>query len=91
MVIFLPRDTNCKIICHEPDWTPNNYDLSFNPSTIPSNIQTESSDSLQKRLQKLMPLSKRIHINLETSELTENNDFKIHTCLRINNKDVDLL
>lgn len=85
------RNTNCKIIRNEPDWTPNNYDISFNPSHIPSNISTESADSLQKRLQKLMPLSKRIHVNLETEELTEKNDFKIHTCLRINNKDVDLL
>lgn len=82
---------NCKIIRHEPDWTPNNYDITFNPSQIPSNIKTESSDSLQKRLQKLMPLSTRIHVNLDTGELSENNDFKIHSNLRINGKDVNLL
>lgn len=90
-MIFLPRNPNCKIIRHEPDWTPNNYEISFNPSQIASNIQTESSDSLQKRLQKLMPLSSRIHINLDTGELSEKNDLEIHTCLRINNKDVNLL
>ena len=91
MVIFLPRNQNCKIIRHEPDWTPNNYDISFNPTQIPSNIQTESADSLQKRLQKLMPLSTRIHVNLSTSDLSEKNDLEIHTCLRVNGKEVDLL
>ena len=91
MVIFLPRNRNCKIIGHEHDWTPNNYDISFNPTQIPSNIQTESADSLQKRLQKLMPLSTRIHVNLATSELSEKNDIEMHSCLRINGKDVNLL
>ena len=90
--IFMPRlNENCKIICHEPDWTPNNYDLSFNPSDIPSNIPRENSSSLQKRLAGLMPVSKRIHINLSTEELTENNDLKLHTNLMINNREVDLL
>lgn len=91
MVIFLPRNRNCKIIKHEPDWTPNNYEISFNPSDIPSNIQTESADSLQKKLQKLMPLSTRIHVNLSTGELSEKNDLEIHTCLKVNGKDVNLL
>ena len=90
-MIFLPRNPNCKIIRHEPDWTPNNYEISFNPSDIPSNIQTETSDSLQKRLQKLMPATKRIHINLETKELTENNDFKLHTGFKINQKEIEFL
>ena len=87
----MPRNTNCKIIHHEPDWTPNNYEISFNPSQIPSNIQTESNDSLQKRLQKLMPLSSRIHVTLSTTEFSEKNDLGIHTCLKVNGKDVDLL
>lgn len=87
----MPRNTNCKIIHHEPDWTPNNYEISFNPSDIPSNIQTETSDSLQKTLQKLMPASKRIHINLSTKEMTENNDLKLHTGLKINNKEIEFL
>ena len=88
----MPRlNENCKIIRHEPDWTPNNYEISFNPSDIPSNIQTETSDSLQKKLQKLMPATKKININLETKELTENNDFKLHTGLKINNKEIEFL
>ena len=88
----MPRkNTECKIIRHEPDWTPNNYDIAFDPSKIPSNIQTENSSSLQKRLQKLMPTSKRIHINLSTQELTEKNDLRLHTNLRINKKEVNLL
>ena len=91
MVIFVPRNPNCKIIRHDPDWTPNNFDISFNPSQIPSNIKTESTDSLQKRLQKLLPATKRIHINLYTEELDENNDLKLHTSLRINKKEVEFI
>ena len=88
--LFMPRnDNNCKIIRNEPDWTPNNYEISFNPSDIPSNIKTETSDSLQKKLQRLLPTSKRIHIMLSSKEMTENNDLKIHTGLRINNKEVN--
>lgn len=82
---------NCKIIRNEPDWTPNNYDISFKPSQIPKNIPTETADNLQKRLQKLMPTSKRIHINLFSSEMSEKNDFKIHAKLKINNKEVKFI
>ena len=81
----------CKIIHHEPDWTPNNYDITFNPQSIPSNIKKETSDTLHQRLQKTMPLTKRIHINLFTTEMTENNDLKIHTHLKINNKEVKMI
>ena len=82
--------TNCKIIYHEPDWTPNNYDITFNPEIIPSNIPKETGDNLHYRLQKLMPLTKKIHINLFTTQLTENNDLKLSANLRINNREVKL-
>lgn len=82
---------SCKIIRHEPDWTPNNYDITFNPQDIPSNIPRETSDTLHKRLQKVMPLTKRVHINLFTTGMTENNDLKIHTSLKINNKEVEMI
>lgn len=82
---------NCKIIHNEPDWTPNNYDIQFDPSDIPSNIPSETANSLQVRLQKLMPLSKRIHINLSTSSMSEKNDFKIHSRLKINKKEVEFI
>ena len=87
----MPKDPNCKIIHHEPNWTPNNYEINFDPTMIPSNIKTESSDSLQKRLQKLMPLSSRIHVNLSTDTFSEKNDLEIHTSLKINGKEVNLL
>ena len=32
-------DNRCKRFLHEPDWTPNNYDIYINPSEIPANIQ----------------------------------------------------
>ena len=80
----------CKIRT-DPNWTPNNYEISFNPNKIPTNIKTENNSSLQKRLQKLLPTSKKIHIKLQTEQLTEHNDFKIHTQLKIANKEVKFL
>lgn len=79
---------NCKRFRSEPDWTPNNYDITFDPSTIPSNIQTETANNLQRRLEKLMPSSKRIHINIFTEDFTENNDIKLVGGLKISGKEV---
>ena len=81
----------CKKIHHEPFWTPNNFDLSFNTNKIPSNIKIESASNLQKRLQSLMPVSKIIHLDLETDELNKVNHFRINTRLKINGTGVKLL
>ena len=43
-------DNRCKRFLHEPDWTPNNYDIYINPSEIPANIHvSDSSENLSKR------------------------------------------
>ena len=49
-----------KYFRNEPYMTPNNYDISFNTENIPSNIPLENGHNLEKRLQKLMPLSKML-------------------------------
>lgn len=84
-------DGGCKKIHHEPYYTPNNFDLSFDTNKIPSNIEMEPAVNLQKRLQKLMPLSKYIHLTLETDELDKINHFMITTKLKINGKGVKFL
>lgn len=81
----------CKKIHHEPYYTPNNFDLSFDVNKIPSNIEMESAVNLQKRLQKLMPLSKIIHLDLQTDELNKTNHFAVTTKLKINGKGVKCL
>ncbi len=81
---------NCKHFRHEPYMTPNNYDIYFNPDEIPTNIKRENVPNLIKRLQKLMPISKKIHVNLTTDaeQITESNTFQLFTNLKINNKTV---
>lgn len=84
-------DGPCKIIHHEPYYTPNNFDLHFDVNKIPSNIQMESAVDLQKRLQKLMPPSKYIHLDLDTDELNKREHIRIITKLQINGKGVKFL
>ncbi len=86
-------DKKCKYFRHEPYMTPNNYDIYLNPSEIPVNIQKENVDDLQRRLQKLMPLSKFIHINFSTDSetMSESNGFDVSTHLKINNMEVNFI
>lgn len=79
---------NCKRVHHEPYYTPNNYDLTFNPKDIPSNIPVETADELEKRLQKLMPLGKIIHVSLNSLNQLKVNDYSMGSSLKINNKRV---
>lgn len=83
---------NCKRFRHEPDWTPNNFDIYLNTSEIPANIEKENAADLVKRLRKLMPLTKRIHVhfNVDPETITTKNSFKISSSLKFNNKKVKL-
>ena len=84
---------HCKHFRHEPYMTPNNYDIYFDPEQIPVNIPRENVPNLTNRLQKLIPLSKKIHINLTTNPetITESNTFTISTKMKINNHEVKFL
>lgn len=86
-------DKHCKYFRDEPYLTPNNYDIYFSQEQIPSNIQKENVPNLYSRLQKLMPLSKIIHINLNTTPetITESNQITINTSLKVNNKEVKFI
>ena len=81
---------NCKRFRHEPDWTPNNYDVYMNPAEIPSNIQKENAANLVKKLKKLMPPTKRLHVhfNIDPETISTKNTFKISSSLKFNNKKV---
>ena len=75
---------------NDPDHTPNNHDIYLDPTTIPTNIPKENYTNLTRRLQKLTPLDKKIHLNLENGSTSreEKNTIAITTTLRINNKKV---
>ncbi len=81
----------CKYFLNEPYMTPNNYDIDFNPNNIPSNIQLETAVNLQKRLQKLMPLTKYIHLMLNSEQTSYTNHINITTKMKINNKEVKFI
>lgn len=84
---------NCKYFRHEPYMTPNNFDIFMSPEEIPANIPRENASNLKKKLQKLMPLGKIIHLNYDTDpeSLTESNSVNIGTKMLLNNEEVDLL
>ena len=84
---------HCKHFRHEPYMTPNNYDIYFDSEAIPVNIPRENVPNLTNRLQKLLPISKKIHINLTTNPetITESNSFNINTNLKVNDKEVKFI
>lgn len=80
-----------KIFRHEPYMTPNNYDIYFDTREIPVNIPVETAGQLERRLQKLMPLTKKIHVNLEEKNLHGTNNISCFTKLKMNNIEVKFL
>lgn len=73
----------CKYFLHEPYMTPNNYDLYFNYSKIPVNNIIDSPHDLRRRLQRKLPLTKILHLNLESAEEPEYNTIHIRTGLTL--------
>ena len=73
----------CKYFHHEPYYTPNNYDLFFDYNSVPVNIPVEKPHDLRNRLQKLMPLSQIIHLNMDNETFEEDNNIHLHTNLRM--------
>ena len=80
-----------KYFQNEPYMTPNNLDIVFNKEDIPSNIPVEKGHNLEKRLQKLVPLTKFIHLDFDSNALESNNQVSIHSSLVINSRRVDFI
>ena len=68
---------NCKYMRSKKNWTPNDYELWFQHNNIPSNINVEEVPNLSSRLDKLTPLSKKVHIMLNTSDEEYNNTINL--------------
>lgn len=85
------RLLDCKKLRDEAFWNPNNYDLIFDNNEIPSNIQAENSVSLEKRLQKLMPLGKIIHVDNVSASTPANNSLNIIGELEYRDKNGNLI
>ena len=84
-------EKKCKYFHQEPYMTPNNYDIYISPEQIPINIRRENVQNLKRKLQKLMPLGKIIHLNYDTEPetLTESNQVNISTKMKINGIEVE--
>lgn len=76
-------DKSCKYFLHEPYMTPNNFDLYFNYASIPSNIITESPSDLRRRLQRCLPLTKILHLNMEKGNFKGDNTINLNTNLKL--------
>ena len=81
-----------KYFQNEPYLTPNNYDIYFNENEIPSNKKKKKGYILEKRLQKLMPLTKFIHLgfDVDTTKMA-NNQLVINSRLKINKQEVKFI
>jgi hypothetical protein len=86
----------CKLMRTKHNYTPNDFDISFKTSLVPSNIKIEKAAKLSERLQNNMPLSKVIHLNLLDYKPSEKrNRVQIHTTVLIDTgkevKNIDLV
>ena len=82
------EDIPKKYFRNEPDYTPNNYDLYFDVKQMPSNIRLENGYNLERRLNKLMPLTRRVHLNFDTKTIPADNNINVFTSMKINGKGV---
>lgn len=73
------------------NYTPSDYDLIFDYTKIPANICMEDASNLSKRLQQYMPLSKVIHLNMNTNLKECSHTVQVHTSLKLNDLQVNIL
>lgn len=82
----------CKYARGKYNITPNDYDFTFNYDEIPANINMEDAANLCARLQNLMPLTKVLHLNLDTKPASDLEQITVHSSATItfNNQTVEL-
>ena len=85
------KDIPKKYFRHDPYYTPNNYDVYFDVKLIPSNIRLENGYNLERRLNKLMPLTRKVHLNFDTKTIPADNNVRVFTSMKINGKGVRFL
>lgn len=73
----------CKYMRSKMNWTPNDYELWFQHNKIPSNIIIEDVPNLSARLDQLTPLSKKVHLMLNTKDEEYDNTIDVVSELTI--------
>lgn len=74
------------------NWTPSDYDITFNPNDIPSNINYIDADNLTKHLQSKIPLTRKVHLQLTPNTLENKNTLLVKTGLILHqdNKNIEV-
>ena len=49
----------------DPDWTPNNYDITISKDDINEDLPLPSIVELNKEIKEYIPLTKKVHIIIE--------------------------
>lgn len=78
----------CKYMRTKENWTPNDYEITFDYNNIHSNIRMDNVVNLTRQLQSLTPLTKKLHLMMNVDDLQLYNDVKISTRMKINNVEV---
>lgn len=73
----------CKYMRTKRNWTPNDYELSFPHNSIPVNIPLENVPNLSDRINKVMPLSKHVHLVLNEGNKEFNSAISIVSELQL--------
>ena len=79
-------EKGCRWFCDKENMNPNNFDIYFDVNSIPANIKKDKISHLENRLQRLMPLSKKIHLNIENGvkSFNKSNGFIVYSKIKFN-------
>lgn len=73
----------CKKMRTKYNYTPNDYELSFDHTLIPSNIDIHNVGELTVQLQSRTPLGKVIHVMLEEKNTDVSNTIELFSELSL--------
>lgn len=74
---------NCKYMRSKYNYTPNDYELSFDTRELPSNIDLQNAKELTLQLQSRSPLGKVIHLCLNEKNENIDNIYEIYNTVNI--------
>lgn len=73
----------CKKMKTKYNYTPNDYEMSFDTTLIPSNIDIHNTGELSLQLQSRTPLGKVIHLILEEENKNVANTIELYSELSL--------
>lgn len=74
---------DCNYMKTKYNYTPSDYDIYFDVTDIPKNIDIGSSVGLEDLLTVYTPLTRKLHLNLSTMDKDLSNEYEVCTGLEI--------